>query len=289
MNYTISREWTAVSTLTGHAIGMPFSVTNAGRAGDLIEVIVSDAQPALEDRGEPLAQLLRSYNISGQTQEVWIRYIRYDLNGTITPELSRVCQVSILYESFITEQGGIPLDAITDSEYGTQRVNTSSQDSKIYALNSDNLHSISASYIIQSGSSIGLNIAPGSDIIISRVSCSPSLPIIVYNGYATGLADGLFNANNLNLCSEDHSPTNAQVFYSATNTGSPLINGIGSIDSFIKACETTKPSVMVENTTDSSQNIMVQVLFEETGPRNPSFGLMANTQLIATTEMSQYG
>jgi len=289
VNYTISREWTSVSVLTGHAIGIPFSITNAGRAGDLIEVIVSDTQPAVDDRGEPLAQLLRSYNISGQAQEVWIRYIRYDLNGTILPEPSRVCQISIQHNSFITEQGGIPLDAITDSDYGTQRISTSAQDSKVYALNSNKLHSIAANYIIQAGNSIGLNIAPGSDIVISRVSCSPSLPITVYNGYATGSADGLFNANNLNLCSEDHSPTNAQVFYSATNTGTPLVNGIGSINSFIKACETTTPSVMVENTTGSSQNIMVQVLFEETGPRNPSFGLMANTQLIATTDMSQYG
>jgi hypothetical protein len=289
VNYKIPSEWTSVSTLTGHAIGMPFSITNAGRAGDLIEVIVADDQPNPQDRGEPLAQLLRSYNVSGQTQDVWIRYIRYDLNGTITPEPSRVCQVSIQHHSFITEQGGIPLDAITDSDYGSQRVSTSAQDSRVYSLNSDKLHSISASYTIQAGNSIGLNIAPASEVIISRISCSPSLPITVYNGYATGSADGIFNANNLNLCSTDSSPTNAQVFYSAINTGKPLLSGIGAIDSFIKACELNKPCVMVENTSSTSQVIMVQVLFEETGPRNPSFGLMASTQLIATTEMSQYG
>jgi len=127
VNYTISREWTSVSILTGHAIGMPFSITNAGRAGDLIEVIVSDTQPAVEDRGEPLAQLLRSYNISGQTQEVWIRYIRYDLNGTILPEPSRVCQISIQHDSFIVDQGGIPPDLLTNNIYGVRRIAVDSQ------------------------------------------------------------------------------------------------------------------------------------------------------------------
>ena len=289
MNYQIRNDWESVSSITSHAVGMPFSITNAGRAGDLIEVIVQDAKPADSDRGEPLAQLLRSYNISGQTTDVWIRYIRYDLNGTINPQPSRSCQVSIQHHSFITSQGGVPLDAITDSEYGSQRISTSSQDSRVFSLNSDKLHSISASYTIQAGNSIGVNIAPASDIIISNISCLPSLPITVHSSYATGQADGVFNANNLNLCSSDNSPTNAQVFYSATNAGSKLINGVGSIETFIKACELTKPCIMVENTTGTSQDIVVQVLFEETSPRNPNFGLMASTQLISTTEMSQYG
>lgn len=288
MDYKISRDWTAVSLLTGVSIGAPFSITNAGRAGDLIEVIVQSEEPGITDRGEPLAQL-KSYNISGQPSEIWIRHIRYDLNGRILPEPAKLCTISIQYQSYITEQGGTPLDAITDDGYGSQRIKTSTQDSRISALKQDRLHSIVANYTIQAGNLMGVNISPASDLVISKVTCTPSLPIELFDEYATGSADGIFNPVNLNLCSADHSPTSAQVFYGASNSGNGLISGMGVIDTFIMACESSTPCVMVKNTGGLAQDVRVQVLFEETGPRNPSFGLMASTQLTATTDMSQYG
>lgn len=105
MAYLIDSEWQAISKLTGISIGSDLNIQNAGRAGDLVELIISDLEPASTDRGDVIRSLDPRYSISGQDSEVWIRYIRYDLNCTITPDENRRCLVNISDTNFIAPAG----------------------------------------------------------------------------------------------------------------------------------------------------------------------------------------
>ena len=125
MNHKITNEWTALSVLTGIEIGTPMVLSNAGRAGDVIESIVSDTKPWSEDRGVPIKNLDNQYTISGQSQEVWVRYIRYDLTGTITP--LRTCLLSVQDSAFIQESDALPSDLLTSNILGHRSLKVSNQ------------------------------------------------------------------------------------------------------------------------------------------------------------------
>jgi hypothetical protein len=106
MDYKIDNEWTALSVLTGVKTGDPAIIQNIGRAGDLIEVIISAQKPLDSDRGLSFGQITPLYKIEGNIYEAWLRYIRYDLNGTITPKDARTCLVSIQSGDQIIENDG---------------------------------------------------------------------------------------------------------------------------------------------------------------------------------------
>lgn len=125
MNYQITNNWTPLSVLTSIAIGSPMVLSNAGRAGDIIEVIVSDTEPLAADRGVPVKQLDNQYTISGQSQESWVRYIRYDLTGTITP--LRTCLLSVQDLAFIQESDALPSDLMTGNTLGSRRLKVSNE------------------------------------------------------------------------------------------------------------------------------------------------------------------
>lgn len=125
MNYKIYSDWTALSTLTGISVGLPMVLSNAGRAGDIIEVLVTDNQPLESDRGVPIKQLDNQYTISGQSSESWVRHIKYDLNGTIKAVSG--CLLSVQDDSFINESSALPIDLMTSNSIGSRSLKVSGQ------------------------------------------------------------------------------------------------------------------------------------------------------------------
>lgn len=123
MTYQITGDWAALSVLTNIPIGKPMILSNAGRAGDIIEVIISDIQPSISDRGVPVKQLDSQYRIAGQSKEAWVRYIRYDLNGTITP--TKTCLLSVQDASLILEADAFSNDLIDGDRYGSRGIKAS--------------------------------------------------------------------------------------------------------------------------------------------------------------------
>lgn len=289
MNYQITGQWAALSVVTGISVGLPVILTNAGRAGDLLEVIVSDTEPLESDRGEPLAQLLRSYRISGQTEEIWIRYIRYDLNGTITPALAKTCLLSVQSASLVSSDGGIPIDLYTSTVRGERALKVSAENPIISAALSNRAYSLTGSFSIPSGQYLSMNITFASDVAIKRVVTNSGYPIYVYNEHATGTPDGIPIPMNMNICSLDESPTTAQLFYSATPAGSIITFGHTEYEPYVVSCDTDTPSVVVKNISANAEDVIIHVVYEEIGPRSPSLGLTGSTLLEPNTEMSTYG
>ena len=113
MQIGIGNVWLPISTFTGIPAGTQLYLQNSGRAGDLIEVILSDTQPPVEARGVPLRQLDPVYRVSAQPLEVWVRHIRYDLNGTILPTDAHKCLLEIKTTTDIVPAQVIPDDAYT--------------------------------------------------------------------------------------------------------------------------------------------------------------------------------
>lgn len=287
MNYQITNNWTALSVLTGIAIGSPLVLSNAGRAGDIIEAIVSDTEPLDTDRGVPIKQLDNQYTISGQSQEVWVRYIRYDLTGTITP--TRTCLLSVQDSAFIQESDALPSDLVTSNAFGSRRLRVSSEESQIEFTLLDQVHSFTGSYLIASGQDMALNMSFASDVVISKVLTNEGLSLLINDDHATGTADGIFAARNLNTLSDDLSPSTSQIYYDATAVGNTLSFGNASLEPFVITGEGKNTSIIVNNSSGADKVITISALFKEIGSRNPAFGLYPHTQLEASTEMSIYG
>jgi len=184
---------------------------------------------------------------------------------------------------------GLPDDLLTNDVTYIRRQKVSAEPSSISASYNEKLFSISASYSIQAGNSVALNISPSSSIVITKAATNDGLPISIYSSHATGSADGIFQPSNMNICSVDETPTTSQLFYAVTPQGNKLDTGYGIIQSSVVACESNTPSVVVKNTSGSTQVIDIYVQFEEIGPRSPAFGLTASTELEPNTEMSNYG
>lgn len=127
--YQISGDWTDLNTLSGIAIGQQITLHNAGRAGDIIEVAVSAIEPLASFRGVAIKSLDPQYRAGPQENTIWVRYIRYDLNGTITPEVQHKCLLNVQAISDIEEVGSLPSTLLTTNDRA-MRLKTSSDHAK---------------------------------------------------------------------------------------------------------------------------------------------------------------
>lgn len=104
MIINVTNTWTALA----YTAGVTLTLQNMGRAGDIVEVITSETQPLESDRGLALAQIQRMYRVSGYDGQAWVRYIRYDLNGTNKPQDARTCLLNVQEGVNVSEVGDIP-------------------------------------------------------------------------------------------------------------------------------------------------------------------------------------
>lgn len=112
MAFEISNQWTSIFNLTGFLVGEPINIQNAGRAGDLLELVISIDQPSDDERGYVVRSLDPMFRITGQSSDVWIRYIRYDINCTITPRDNARCLANISNNEQITTMDSYPVESL---------------------------------------------------------------------------------------------------------------------------------------------------------------------------------
>lgn len=286
-DYPISSSWIDINALSGIAIGQQMALHNAGRAGDIIEVAVSELEPISTFRGVAIKALSPMFLVSPQDLPLWVRYIRYDLTGTITPLPVRTCLLNVQSIADIQEIGGIPPSLLTTNDE-SMRIKTSSQDSGVEAAQEGRLYSITGQFSVLEGESLALNLSLSADSIIKSASTNIGLPIQLYDSYATGDPDGIFLAVNMSQLSIDESPSQGQLYEHAIEQGNLLASGVSNIDLvFITGYEKSS-SILVRNT-GLQQNIFINVILEEIGERAPVFGLTPSTFLQSNTEMSTYG
>lgn len=193
--------------------------------------------------------------------------------------------------SAIGGSGGFMKDMVTNNNvWGLRRLKTETYSSLGTAIEDGLAYSISGEFPnVMMGDSIAVNFEFASGVLIHKIITNQNLPIKIMSGHATGVADGIFNPVNLNRCSSDISPAEAQIYSSITEVGQVMDRGHGVIYPSLKTCEGLDISVVIENTTGVTLDIYFTVVYEETSPRSPFFGLTPSTIITPTTEMSLYG
>lgn len=111
MAYLLKGEWESISVIAGYPVGASVYIQNSGRAGDIVEIIISSGKPDDTARGWAIRSLDPSFRVSGQDFDVWVRYIRYDIAGTIIPEPARRCLTNISDNEQITQASTFPVDS----------------------------------------------------------------------------------------------------------------------------------------------------------------------------------
>lgn len=185
--------------------------------------------------------------------------------------------------------GGLPSDMLSSQKIGQRRLKTSSRNELAELVEQGFAYSFTGSYAAADGEVISINLNFASDVFLRRVTANPSFKIEIFDESATGSADGILEAHNLNLVSDDLTPASAQIFYASTPQGDRLEVGYSEIDPFIFANQDSSACVSITNNSGSAGTVDFVIIFEEVGERAPLFGLTPSTQLLPTTEMSQYG
>jgi hypothetical protein len=223
MAYQITPQWQAVSVLTGYAIGQQLSIQNAGRAGDLIELIISDTEPATTDRSYVVRSLDPVYRVSGQTQEVWVRYVRYDLNGTITPEPARRCLANITDNEQIAESSALPVAVYTE-DGPAQRI-------KVSTVTRQELQIVRAQFFVGSSKRIAVPINDTHySVLIAPADKYLVIEDVIQTLSFTAVTDGIYK---MEMCAYvDGSATSSFTYTPASPLpiGRPMISS--SINSF---------------------------------------------------------
>jgi len=187
-------------------------------------------------------------------------------------------------------RGGLPSDMLTSFKVGRRRLKTSASNELAELVEDGLAYSFSGSFpSVSAGDSISVNLSFASDAIIRRVTVNHEFKIEIYSDHSIGVADGIFPAQNLNVCSDDVSPASSQIYSQITTQGNRLELGYTEMDPFVIDCEGNGSAVVIQNTSAEIQDIEFVILFEELSARNPSFGLTPSTELFPDTEMSQYG
>jgi hypothetical protein len=183
----------------------------------------------------------------------------------------------------------LPQYIYTNDTEAMRRIKVSSEPSIVASIFNGLAYSISGSFSVANNDYLALNFSPAAESIIHKAVTNSGLNIEVRNAVATGTADGIFTATNLNLLSDDSSPAEGQLYSPATPQGSVISAGISSIEPYTICDLDHKPSIVVRNTTGVTTTIRITITFEEIGQRASSFGLTPSTILLSTTEMSDFG
>lgn len=182
-----------------------------------------------------------------------------------------------------------PSDLLTSSRINLRRLKTSSEPSIAGATENGLAYTISGSFTVANGAYLAMNFSPAAESVIHQITVSGDYPIEVYDASATGTADGIFSAINRNLISLDESPAQGQLYYPASLNGDVIAAGVGSASPFVRCGFDVPVCVAALNNSGAEISIRITIEYEEIGPRAPTFGLTASTQIFPETEMSVYG
>ena len=220
MNLQVTNDWAA---LTNTAL-ITLTLQNKGRAGDIIEVITGDTKPLDLDRGFALAQINKVYRVSGYTGSVWVRYIRYDLTGTITPSDARICLLDVQEGSQITEVSDVPIQLVT-----TQALNESSRvktESGSTAFSLARAFRTFREFNLSNGESLTIKIVTPINIMLDGLIINLNSGSVRYEGLVGGTEVGVFDTpiTPFNLNGRTDAPVYSPLLTLAT--GGSLTGGI---------------------------------------------------------------
>ena len=182
-----------------------------------------------------------------------------------------------------------PSDLLSSPVEGLRRVKVSSFDGVTEFSLDGMAYSITGAVNLTDGQAVALNITPAAKSIINRVSTNIGNRIGIYSEFATGTSNGEFKPKNINLTSIDQTSTTCISIIDATPAGDQIASMETYLEPDVIVGPNTTPSVVIYNDSGANQDVIFSVLLLEIGPRAEGFGLTPSTQIIGTTEMSDYG
>lgn len=267
--------YTNLYTLSGLTVGKSLIVTN--NTSSPLLIVQSQFQPTINSEAHPI-DIGETVVVHGTINPIWIR-------GDTGPVIVQLITETIAPFKSID----LPHDIYTNNIEGMRRPKISSEPSIAAATLNGFAYTISGTFATANNDYLAMNLSPASDVLIHKVVVNTGFAIEIYSNHATGTADGIFTAANMNLLSIDSSPTQGQLYSPATPVGDIVAADVTVLTPYVICGQNNKAAILVKNTSGSTATIKITVTFEEIGPRASSFGLTASTVIIATTEMSTFG
>jgi hypothetical protein len=101
----VGTSWTDLNSLSGIPEGAEIFLQCTGKAGDIIDVAISESQPSNSFRGVPIYQARGQRRVPAGSSKVWVRYLR---NDDTTPSKS-VTKIQVQIEPAISELSSLSL------------------------------------------------------------------------------------------------------------------------------------------------------------------------------------
>ena len=179
---------------------------------------------------------------------------------------------------------GIPSDLIIGEVKESKRLKTSSDSAFSSAIQNGTGYGSSLKITIPAGAEYSLKLIGNTEHIIRYVK-GDGVFIEYYDGQELGDLVAMTGAYPLNNISDEGHQFLLEV-YDEHPTGNRIISGYG----IVNTPYFTMGTVVFEiaNPSNSDVTTFISVGFEAIGEKSEPFALLAGTQLIGTTEMSQY-
>lgn len=145
---------------------------------------------------------------------------------------------------------------------------------------------LSCDVVADAGESVALNVWLDHPSVVARVEVVGGVPL-VKRGLSTGDGDKICSAAGLNMLATFTDNSQSQIIRNATASGMVLADG--AVDKSILTDGTQPITVMSENTTGSPATISIFVTYYAISAASSLTVLTPTTELLPTTEMSDYG
>ena len=175
----------------------------------------------------------------------------------------------------------------SDNEVGFRRLNTLPITLVQDAINHGLAYAYNLSGTVPAGETYAVNLHVFALAGVS-LQYSDIYPVKIYAGHSTGSAGAIVDGKNVNCMSIDETPTTGQIITNATPPADILsMFEIGDVNALL--CAGGDFSIAFENKTAESISMDFSFILGELGPRLPGVGLTSSTELLQTTEMSDFG
>lgn len=181
-----------------------------------------------------------------------------------------------------------PNDLLSSEKIDERRVKTASMSAADVAALNSKLYSIAAPYSIQAGQSASYNIDLSGIAIIYEIQAD-GLSISINSEKSTGVLSDISPARNLNFAKPNGFAAFAQKVNSFTINGYTAISCASPCRPSVVSDELNSFAVTLKNNTSSALSGFMLIRLESLGEYLSPFGLTADTNLSAGTEMSYYG
>jgi len=182
-----------------------------------------------------------------------------------------------------------PSDLLTNPVENLRRIKTSSRSSIDDASINGAAQSISQLVTIANGESAGFNLYTTGETLLQMVACD-GLDATVYSEFCTGAITSTGKSRSLKIGSVlDYSVFYNYIDNPTVNNDTSLNAARGAFDPSVTFGASNECSIVIKNNSGVDYAGSFAAIFDVFVPPSSTYWLQADTNLISTSEMSNYG